>query len=155
MSSQRVYVPYALDGLSRLVETGEVGPAPFTAYAVTPDVVSQTPESDDEEREHLVALVAARASLERVVSDPAAPWRRVVLVVDVDRATLRASISDDDPSAVEVATAPHRADVAAIFVDDDDAQTAVALAAQTHDLSVVDDVDLLWFAPSELVDLLP
>jgi hypothetical protein len=154
MPRHRVYVPFTLERLPSLLADGELGPVPFVGYAVTPDVVAQTVDSDDEEREHLVALVAARASLVQVVNDPAASWRRVVVAVDVDGAALIACHDDDSPAAVEISRPPALQDVAALFVDGEASETVVALASQTRDLGMVDDLDLLWFAPTELGDLL-
>jgi hypothetical protein len=152
MPRHRVYVPFTLERLPSLLETGRLGPVPFIGYAVTPDVVEQTVDSDEEQREHLVALVAARASLEQVVNDPAASWRRVVVAVDVDDSALVAC-DGDSPAAVEISSPPELQDVAALFVDSEASEPLIALASQTRDLTVVDDLDLLWFAPTELGDL--
>lgn len=149
----RVYVPFTLDRLASVVSSGEIGPAPFTAFTVTPEVVAQTPEYDDEQREHLVTLAAAQASLEQVVSDPATPWRRVVLAVDLEPESMSVSVVSSSPAAVEVTAAPGRDRLAALLVDASDVQREVALAAQTKDLESMDEVALLWFAASELVDL--
>jgi hypothetical protein len=154
VARQRVYVPYTFERLLPLHESGQLGPAPFLGYAVTSDVLAQTEDSDDEEREHFVALVAARASLEFLVDDPAAAWRRVVVAIDVDDAAVQAVPHDGCPAAVQVFAASRLEDVAAIFVDDPASQQLIALASQTRDPSLVDDVDLLWFAPTELDDLL-
>ena len=154
MTRLRVYVPFTLDRLASLLESDEIGPAPFTGYAVTPDVVEQTKDCDDEEREYVVALAAARASLELVVSDPATPWRRVVLAVDVDQAHTQRSRTHPDPAAIDVTEAPSLRALAALLVDDAAAEPTVAIAAQTHDLDAADDLKLLWFAPLEITDLL-
>jgi hypothetical protein len=147
---QRVYVPTTLDRLAVMVDSHRIGPAPFTAYAVTPAVVELTPDEDQEEREHLVTVVAARASLQLLLGDLAGGWRRVVLAVDVDPRLLTTSAADDDPAAVQVSQSTSLADLAAVFVDGDAAEAVIAVAEQTRDLEAADDVELLWFAPSEL-----
>jgi hypothetical protein len=150
---QRVYVPSTLDRLAAIAGTPQIGPAPFTAYAVTPQVLAETPDDDEEGREHLVALIAARASLRLLWSDLAGGWRRVVLAIDVDPRFVAPSAADDDPAAVEITRPPRMADLAAVFVDGDDAEAVIAVAEQTRDLSAADDVDLLWFAASELATI--
>ena len=154
MGLVRVYVPYTLDRLATVLRDEVVGPAPFTAFAVTPAVAAATPDADLEEREHLATLAAAHASLAQLVADPAAGWRRVVLALDVDAAAIGPAVASADPSAVEVLAEVPVARVAAVLVDEPAAQAQVAVAAQTRDLDGMDDVDLLWFAPSELVALL-
>jgi hypothetical protein len=154
MAVQRVYVPSTLDRLAGLREAHQIGPAPFTGYAVTPQVVAATPDDDQEEREHLVTLSAARASLQLLLGDLAGGWRRVVLAVDVDARFLAPSTADDDPAAIEVLQPPAIVHLAAVFVDGDDAEQVIAVAEQTRDLEAADDVNLLWFAPSEIATIL-
>jgi hypothetical protein len=151
---QRVYVPSTLDRLAAVAHTQQIGPAPFTGYAVTPHVVAATPDDDQEEREHLVTLCAARASLQLLLDELAGGWRRVVLAVDVDPRLLAPSTADDDPAAVEVPQPLPIARLAAVFVDGDDAEQVIAVAEQTRDPEAADDVDLLWFAPSEIATVL-
>ena len=78
----RVYLPSTLPGLRRLLEQGEVGPAPLPGYAVTGALREWYAEGDEEELEYAALSLAARASVRLLDVDPDAPRRRVVVVVE-------------------------------------------------------------------------
>lgn len=163
----RVYVPTTVPGLRAVVTAGAVGPAPVTAFAVTPALREWYVEGEEEELEYAALTEAARASMRLIGLDPAAPPRRVVLALDVpdagarpepelDRAVVRllepvpwtavASVLADDGDDDVVRTAVRAGADAAMAADlgDDDAQFVV---------DSVDDHELLWFATQEAPDL--
>ena len=55
----RVYVGLDRPALRRLAADATLGPAPFTAYAVTTDLRREHPNADDEELEYLAFIDAA------------------------------------------------------------------------------------------------
>ena len=79
----RVYVPLTLSGLAEAHRTGELGPGPLDAYAVTPALREWYVSDDIEELEYAALSRAALASLRLLAADPGAPRRRVVVAVDV------------------------------------------------------------------------
>src|SRR3954469_12427098 len=82
----RVYLPSTLPALARALRSGEIGPVPVRAYAVTPALREWYAEGDLEELEYAALTAAARASL-RLIADAAdaadVPPRRVVLAAEV------------------------------------------------------------------------
>jgi hypothetical protein len=90
----------------------------------------------------------------------------VVISADVPGQSIRPVNGDLGSSAIQLAGPVRLADVAAIHVDDADAETAVAAAAEVVDQAAAGDPDaqftvdgaedheLLWYAPSELADVL-
>ncbi|MFH9863155.1 DUF6912 family protein [Streptomyces sp. NPDC017202] len=166
----RVYVPLTLPGLAEAHATGELGSSgQLVACAVTPGLREWYVSEDIEELEYAALGRAALASLRLLVSDPAAPRRRVVVAVDVPDG---AAVSDPDraldPAALgEVrVTGPVRlAKAAAVHIDADDAEadvTAAVAALPAADAGdddaqfVVDgaeDHELLWFAVQEIAGL--
>ncbi|MCF4138618.1 hypothetical protein L1856_20695 [Streptomyces sp. Tue 6430] len=167
----RVYVPLTLPGLAEAHATGELGSAggPLVAHAVTPGLREWYVSDDIEELEYAALGRAAFASLRLLVSDAAAPRRRVVVAVDVPDG---AAASDPDraldPAALgEVrVTGPVRlAEAAAVHVDADDAEADVSAAARALPAAdagdddaqfVVDgaeDHELLWYAAQEIAGL--
>ncbi|MFN2518999.1 MAG: hypothetical protein ABR604_08170 [Jatrophihabitantaceae bacterium] len=164
----RVYLPSTTTGLRSLVDSGALGGASMTAFAVTPGLREWYVDDDLEELEYAATMEAARASLRLLDGDPAAARRRVVLAADV--ADSAVTVRDDlDRGVVHVAgplSLPH---VLAVHVDSADAEAAVAVAAQLiaaadlGDLAAQDAVDdaegceLCWYASQEIavfVDLL-
>ncbi len=128
----RVYLPATTSILRRLVDRGEIGPAPLTAFAVTPGLREWYVDDDAEELEYAATLEASRASLRLLAVDPSANPRRVVVAAHVD-----------DRSAE---TAVHAAADAIDAADLGDA------AAQDR----VDDAEgfeLGWYAAQEIVAL--
>src|SRR3954470_23623489 len=84
----RVYLPSTLPALGRALAAGEIGPAPLTAYAVTPELREWYANGDLEELEYAALAAAARASLRLLGDDPEAPPRRVVLAAEVPDQTV-------------------------------------------------------------------
>jgi hypothetical protein len=113
----RVYVALDRAALRRLATAGRLEPAPFRAYAVTTDLRREHPSADDEELEYLAFTDAAT-----VASGGAA---RVVAAADVDADLVTDLLEPDAPvSAVHVAAAVPRRQVASFHVADDAADYA-------------------------------
>lgn len=160
----RVYVPLTLPLLRAALDTGALGPAPLTAFAVTEALRAEYRADGDDELEHLALTDAARASLRLLDADAGAPRRRVVAAADVpdgvvqDRSDLdRAAVRVGEPVPVTAVDAWHvdepgadpvvRAAVDAVLaadLDDPDATFAVDAA---------DAVELGWYARQEGADL--
>ncbi|WP_062203717.1 hypothetical protein [Streptomyces sp. NBRC 109706] len=166
----RVYVPLTLSGLARLHESGEVGPAPLTAYAVTPALREWYLSGGEEELEYAALSRAAAASLRLVATDPEVARRRVVLAAEVPD---RAAVADPDLTlAVEALGEVRIAEVvplrwlAAVHVDAEEAADDIALAAAAVGAAdqgdddarfTVDgaaDHELLWYGVQEIDGLL-
>ncbi len=122
-------------------------------------------DDDPDELEYAANGQAVRASLRMVDADPVAARRRVVLSFDVADADV--TVRDDlDRGAVVVGSALPVSALAAIHVDDRDAEATVARAAAVvleADLGsdpsqdIVDDAEgfeLAWYAAQELDDVL-
>jgi hypothetical protein len=161
----RVYLPATLPALADLLAKAEIGPAPLSAFGVTPALREWYASGDEEELEYAAITHAARASLRLLEADPAAPRRRVVLAADVPDASvavgggfpgslgptrvevtapipLRWVVSahiDDLVAVADVAKAV--AALAAADAGDDDAQFMVD-GAEGHELA--------WYATQEL-----
>jgi hypothetical protein len=157
----RVYLPSTMAGLRLLVESGEVGPAPITGFAVTPGLRARYLDEDLEELEYAAMLLAARASLRLIDADPFAKHRRVVISADVSSTEL--TVHDDlDDGVVRVLHPVLMSMVAAVHIDDADAEAAVAAAAEAivrADIDggsaqdTVDDAEgyeLSWYATQEI-----
>ncbi|MFF7449301.1 MULTISPECIES: DUF6912 family protein [unclassified Streptomyces] len=165
----RVYVPLTLSGLAEAYKTGELGPGPLLAYAVTPALREWYLSDDIEELEYAALNRAAFASLRLLAADPGAVRRRVVVAVDVPDGTAHADPDRGlDPAAlgeVKVAGAVALAKAAAVHVDAGDAEADVTAAAQALPAAdggdddaqfVVDgaeDHELLWYATQEIPNL--
>lgn len=161
----RVYLPVTTQLLRQLVETGELGPAPLTGFAVTPELRSWYRDSDLEELEYAALLEAARGSLRLLDGDPTAARRRAVVAADLpeEDVTLR---PDLDRAVVRVSTVVPMKLVAAVHLDGAEAEKAVAaavLAVLEADLGsedakfVLDEAEgheLLWYATQEVGPLL-
>ncbi|MCG7524752.1 hypothetical protein MHW47_09920 [Streptomyces sp. OfavH-34-F] len=166
----RVYVPLTLAGLAAAHRSGELGPGPLTAYAVTPALREWYVSDDIEELEYAALNRAASASLRLIAGDPEAARRRVVVAVDVpDGAAVADPDSILDASSlgeVTVASAVPLAKAAAVHVDSDEAGpdvTAAAAALGAADLGDDDaqftvdgaeDHELLWFGVQEIPGLI-
>lgn len=157
----RIYLPATTTVLHELLETGSIGPAPLTAFAVTPGLREWYVDDDAEELEYAATIEAARGSLRLLDADPLAARRRVVVAADVADAVV--AVRDDrDRGVVEVAEAVPLAAIASIHVDDADAEPTVAAAAEAviaADLGdpgsqeKVDDAEgyeLSWYATQEI-----
>jgi hypothetical protein len=157
----RIYLPATWTRLSELADSGRLGPAPLTGFAVTPGLREWYVEGTEEELEYAAMSEAANASLRLIDADPAVARRRVVVVAEVPPDGVR--VRDElDRGVVElVAEVPIDA-ISAVHVDDQDAESIVAAAAAAivaADLGddaaqdVVDDAggfELSWYATQEL-----
>lgn len=161
----RIYLPGTSSQLRVLHDTGEIGPPPLTAFAVTPELREWYVDDDLEALEYAALTEAARGSLRLLDADPDAARRRVVLAADVADAAV--TVRDDlDRGVVEIAEPVRLANVASVHVDDADASETVAAAAEAiiaADLGDpgsqerVDDAEgfeLAWYATQELEHLL-
>ncbi|MGI8880346.1 MAG: DUF6912 family protein [Jatrophihabitans sp.] len=160
----RVYLPATSTLLGELHERGLIGPAPLTGFAVTPGIREWYVDEDVDELEYAASGQAARASVRLIDADPSALRRRVVLSVDVPDEQI--TVADGlERGAVRISTAVPASSVAAVHVDDADAEEVVGAAAVAvieADLGSeaaqqrVDDAEgyeLSWYAPQELADV--
>ena len=161
----RVYLPASTSGLRALLDTGELGPAPLTAFAVTPGLREWYLDDELEELEYAAMSEAARASLRLLDADPDAARRRVVVALDAPDDDVE--VRDDlDRGVVRLRAPVAMRQIASVHVDDTDAEAEVTLAAASiiaADLGDeeaqdrVDDADgheLSWYATQELPELL-
>lgn len=158
-------MPATSTSLRALLETGAVGPAPVTAFAVTPGLREWYTDGDIEELEYAASMEAARASLRLIDLDPRAARRRVVIAVDLPDRVVEAR-DDLDRGVVRSSVEVRLADVASIHIDDADAVDTVARAAasiieadlgdEEAELAVGDTegFELSWYASQELTELL-
>lgn len=166
----RVYVPLTLPGLAEAHKTGELGPGPLTAYAVTPGLREWYVSDDIEELEYAALNRAAAASLRRLAAAPDIARRRVVVAVDVPD---REAVSDPDRGLdaaalgeVRIAAAVSMTAAAAVHVDADEADAdvtaaAAALGAADHGdddarftVDGAEDHELLWYGVQEIPHLI-
>lgn len=164
----RVYIPATLPMLQELVTDGYLQPRGGTAFAVTPALREAYAEGDDEELAEIAIAEAALASIRLLSADPdgGLPLRRAVVVADAEKTTLR---PDLDVAVVRVSGRIAMDQVAAVYVDNADAEPAVQAAIEVIDeadfgdedaeLTVGDAQDhaLAWYATQEvpfLLDLL-
>src|SRR3954451_16720829 len=161
----RIYLPATSGTLRRLADTGVLGPAPMTGFAVTPGLREYYVDDDIEELEYAAAAAAARASLRLMDADPAATRRRVVIAGDVADSAI--AIRDDlDQGVVRVAVEVPIAWCASVHVDERAAEETVSAAAELIEAAdlgdpsaeeKVDDTEgyeLLWYATQEIEELL-
>ncbi|MEO6885284.1 MAG: hypothetical protein ABI232_03230 [Jatrophihabitantaceae bacterium] len=161
----RIYLPATSVVLRTLAERGAIGPAPLTAFAVTPGLREWygvgAADSDTDELEYAAMSEAARASLRLIDGDESAARRRVVVALDAPAEV--AAVRDDLDRGVVVLSAPvGSAQIAAIHVDDTEAESVIGAASSAivaADLGeqqaqdVVDDAEgfeLSWYAIQEL-----
>lgn len=161
----RIFLPATTTALRALLDDGEFGPAPVTAFAVTPALREWYVDDDDESLEYAALLGAARASLRLLDADPGAARRRVVVAADVADHTTTAR-ADLDRAVLRVSEPVRLEQVAAVHIDDPGAQDAVRAAARAvmeADLGsedaqfVVDETEgheLGWYATQEIGPLL-
>ncbi|HEV7656874.1 MAG TPA: hypothetical protein VGP36_19365 [Mycobacteriales bacterium] len=161
----RVYFPATTQTLRELIDAGELGPAPLTGFAVTPQLREWYRDSDLDELEYAALLDAARGSLRLLDQDPGAVPRRAVVAADIpeEEVTLR---PDLDRAVVRVSQTVPLKLVAAVHIDGTEAEKAVAAAVAVvleADLGsddakfVVDGAEgyeLLWYANQEVGPLL-
>jgi hypothetical protein len=170
LTAMRVYIPTTLQGLAEAYKTGELGPAPLDAYAVTPSLREWYVSDDIEELEYAALTRAAQASLRQLAVRPDASRRRVVVAVDVaDAAVAYDPDRGLDQSAlgeVRLAAPVPLAKAAAVHVDADDAEPDVSAAADAlgaadagdddarFTVDGAEDHELLWYATQEIPGLL-
>jgi hypothetical protein len=161
----RVYLPATSTTLRELLTTGAIGPAPLTAFAITPALREWYLDDDPEALEYTALTEAARASLRLIDADTAAARRRIVVAADVPDAAV--TVRDDlDRGVVRVAEVVVLAAVASVHADDADAEPTVTSAAESiiaADLGDedsrerVDDAEgfeLSWYASQEIAAFL-
>ena len=131
----RVYIPATLAMLQQLVADGSLQPLSGTAFAVTPTLRESYAEGDDEELAEVAIGEAALASLRLLAAESGhdLPLRRAVVIADAD-ATVRPDLDD---AVVRISGRVNLNEVVAAYVDNADAEPAVAAA-----IAVVDDADL-------------
>jgi hypothetical protein len=159
----RVYVPLTLTTLPVVLAAGEIGPAPVTAYAVTPSLRESYAEGNTEELEYVEMTHAAHASIRLLAADPTAPSQRLVLAVDVDEGAVTTLAADEsDRAALHVTHSVPLERVAAALLDAAEAEPTVHAAVEALPAAeagdedarfVLDEADsheLLWYDASEL-----
>lgn len=152
--------------LQKLVTDGSIHARSGTAFAVTPKLRESYAEGDDDELAEVALREAALASLRLLAAEGSGvelPPRRVVLLAEVDDATVRPDLDD---AVVRLPGPTAIADVIAAYVDNADAEPAVMnaiVAVDAADLGDEDaeftvgdaqDHDLAWYASQELPFLL-
>jgi hypothetical protein len=159
----RVYVPATMKMLRSLMQDGELEPVGGTAFALTPAFRESYSFGDAEELEYAAMLEAARASLRllatELAEDEETPARRAVVAADIADYELR---PDLDAAVVRLSGPVAGRTVAAVHLDDPDAESAVRAAAEVVDradlgdedaeftLGDAEDHELSWYAPQEL-----
>jgi hypothetical protein len=175
----RVYLPSTLPALARALSSGEIGPVPVLAYAVTPALREWYAAGDLEELEYAAMTAAARASL-RLLAGPGTdaddtsadvPRRRVVLAAEVPDGVVAKQPGDAvldagaDRALVWLTAPVPVAKIVSGHVDDlaagEDVAAAVAAlpAADAGDedaqfnVGAAEGHELMWYAAQELPDL--
>lgn len=161
----RIYLPATSTMLRELHATGELAGAPLTAWAVTPGLREWYRDDDAEALEYAAMTDAARGSLRLLDADASAARRRVVVAADLPDDTVE--IRDDlDRGVVSLTRSVPISAVASVHVDDPEAESTVAAAADAviaADLGDeasqerVDDAEgfeLAWYATQEIGHLL-
>ena len=162
----RIYVPSTIPLLDAACRAGEIGPAPLTAYAVTPALREWYAGGDDEELEYAAMAQAARASVGLIAADPDAARRRVVIACEVGAVPPADGTVELGDARLEMHVVIPWTKVAAVHVDAVAAAGVVGKAADTWDaaqngdedavfaLDSCEGEDLLWYATQEIPDLL-
>lgn len=165
--TMRVYVPATWPMLRTLVKSGELDPIGGTAFALTPRLREHYTSGDDDELEYAALTEAARASLrllsvELCLDEERTPARRVVVAADLEDVTMRPDLDD---GAVRISGSVPLEKVAAVHIDDEDAEYAVRQASDAVDAADMGDMDaeflvgeaedheLAWYDPSEIARL--
>lgn len=166
----QVYIPATLPMLQQLVADGSLWPVNGTAFAVTPALREAYAEGDEDELAEVAIREAALASLRLLaggdIGQSGASPRRAVLAAELDEVKYRPDLDD---AVVRLGAPVTIGQVVAAYVDNADAEPAVAAAVAVVDAAdlgdedaglVVGDAqdhDLAWYATQELpflVDLL-
>lgn len=170
----RIYLPATLPMLREIVGSGTFRPVSGLGFAATVDLQAEYPSADTEDLEYVAMHDAALASLRLIAADDADPVR-VVLAVDAvagpvgdgtangNSGQLAAtSRSDLDRAAVSVSGPVSWDAVASVHLDGGDVATVIRAAADAvaaadvgdMDAALVvgdaEDIDLGWYAPSEI-----
>lgn len=168
----RVYLPATLPMLREAVHSGEFRPVRGIGFAVTGSLEAEYAGADTEDLEYVAMHDAALASLRLIASEGAEPVR-VVLAVDApaDRGAGRAAADgaldvevrgDLDRAAVTLTGPVPWRTVASVHLDGGDVSPVIRAAADAvvaADLGDMDaavlvgeaeDIDLGWYAPSEI-----
>ncbi len=161
----RVYLPGTTATLRTVLDSGSLGPAPITAFAVTAALREWYVDDDAEALEYAAMSEAARASLRLIDADDSVARRRVVLAADVPDGSV--TVRDDlDRGVVKVTDPVPLASIMSVHVDDAAAEGTVRLAAEamiaaelgdTGSQELVDDAEgfeLAWYANQEIGHLL-
>jgi hypothetical protein len=163
----QVYIPATVSMLQQLVADGSLWPVNGTAFAVTPTLREAYAQGDDEELAEVALREAALASLRLLAADSGETLpRRAVLAAEVDLESGAKYRPDLDDAVVRLGAPVPIDRVVAAFVDNAEAEPAVAAAIgvidaadlgdEDADLLVGDaqDYDLAWYANQELPFLL-
>lgn len=163
----RIYVPATLPDLTELRERGQLPVAGRgEAHAVTASLREWYTEGDEEELEYVAFTRAAQAALRLLRTAPEAPRRRVVISADLPQASLGAVDQDLGSSAIRLTGPVPRAAVAAIHVDDAQAEPEVEAAVKVVEEALAGDPDaqftvdatedheLAWYDASEIDHIL-
>jgi len=165
VNGMRVYLPFTLPALARLLAEAQTAAAPVRGFAVTPALREWYSSGDEEELEYVAMTHAARASLRLLRGDPGAPGRRVVLAAEVPEEYVAGVAGFDEPALVEIGVPVRLVDVVSGHIDDPgaaaDVRAAIAAlpAADGGDEDARFTVDsaegheLLWYATQELPHL--
>ena len=149
----RIYLPATAAHLRAAALGSSTGS--LLAHAATPALSRALPEEDEEGLEVSASLCAADASLV-LLAEPEAEGladRRVVIAADVDGEHVRELAVEGDvlPGTVEIAADIPWDDVAALLVDEPEAQDDVR-AARLGDEDAFEraaEADLLWYDVTE------
>jgi len=160
VKTTRVYVPSTLARVKEIVASGGIGPGPVLVHAVTDALRAEYPDGTDEDWEYAALSAAAHDSLALIAADDTA--RRVVIAVDAGSVM---PVRQGDLTLVEVHEVIPSANIAAVLIDTEDAESDVAAAAalwveaergDAAASTVVErcmDRELAWFANQEIGDL--
>ncbi|MGW0007531.1 DUF6912 family protein [Nocardia grenadensis] len=159
----RVYVPATVPMLRELVDKRVLHAVGGTAFALTPTLREAYASGDDEELAEVAMAEAARAALrllaEEVHGSTTPMYRRAVIAVDVEGATLRPDLDD---AVVKLDGPIEYERVASVHLDLAEAESAVAEAVDNVDAADLGDEDaefvlgdaedhqLAWYATQEL-----
>lgn len=161
--TMRVYVPATVPMLRELVDKRVLHAVGGTAFALTPALREAYASGDDEELAEVAMAEAARAALrllaEEVPGSTTPMYRRAVIAVDVEGATLRPDLDD---AVVKLAGPIEYERIASVHLDLAEAEPAVAEAVEAVDAADLGDEDaefvlgdaedhqLAWYATQEL-----
>jgi hypothetical protein len=152
--------------LSVACNAGELGPAPLTAYAVTPALREWYAEADDEELEYAAMAQAARASVGLLAADPGTVRRRVVISAEVSAVPPADGSTELGDARLELRVVIPWTSVASVHVDAIQATSVIGKAADRWEaaqdgdddalfaLDSCEGEDLMWYATQEIPDLL-